>query len=313
MIHNSDVPSYAVVATLDTVPGTSGGEMALRQHIPYARQLLRSGHGVVMFDAATGSGKSKLLPSEIQLHLRGKLLALNPSTLDTKNVCTGASCKSCYRMGGRRQGGDRFSESRVVFATVGLVAKWYASGGSRDFRVYDGVFCDEMHLMESDPRYALLWELFMDISKTRQFLIVGASSTITSSMKARLDQVDVRWVRCHERPYPLERYIVTVATVRLLYEAMAYTAATLLKRGQTLLIFLPGKHEIEQVRDTLVSLGVNAQWVTPLHADLEEHEMQKAMDIVDHPKAILATSLAETSITLPQVDHVLDSGFSRFF
>ena len=85
MIRGSDVPSYAAVARLETVPGTPGGEMPLLQHVPDAKQLMKSGRGVVMFDAPCGSGKSVLLPSEIRVHLHRKLLALNPSTTDPSN------------------------------------------------------------------------------------------------------------------------------------------------------------------------------------------------------------------------------------
>ena len=93
MILNSDLPSYATVARLDTVPGTRFGGMPLQQHMRDVKQCIEnwwltgpSRHGFVIVDAATGSGKSVLLPSEIQKHITGKLLALNPSTIDTKNV-----------------------------------------------------------------------------------------------------------------------------------------------------------------------------------------------------------------------------------
>jgi len=43
------------------VPGTPGGEMALCKHMDHAKQLLKSDCGLVMFQAATGSGKSKLI------------------------------------------------------------------------------------------------------------------------------------------------------------------------------------------------------------------------------------------------------------
>ena len=245
-----------------------------------------SGHGLVIVDAATGSGKSVLLPSEIQKHITGKLLAFNPSTIDTKNVCTSATCKSCFRMGGQRQGGASFSDSRAVFVTVGLAFKWYACQGTLFFTSYDGVFCDELHQMESDPKYAFLFELFMQIAKTRRFLIVGASATISSSLATKLDQFGASWVKCQERPYPLERNIVTVPTVRHLYEAIAHTACALLRRGKTCLIFLPGKTEIDLVQQKMVAMRVNAQWITALHADLEECDMEKALSKVDHPRSL---------------------------
>ena len=78
-------------------------------------------------------------------------------------------------------------------------------------------------------------------------------------------------------------------------------------------MFLPGKREIEDVREAMVSRGVDPQWVVAVHADLDDRDLDRALSEVDHPKAMLSTSLAESSITLPQVDHVLDAGFSRSF
>ena len=104
MIRNSDVPSGATIERQGTVPGTIGGQLPLQSSMPHIRQLLRQGCQVMMVEAATGSGKSVLIPTESQKHIRRKLLVLNPSTIDTENVCQAAKCKSCYRMGGKRHG-----------------------------------------------------------------------------------------------------------------------------------------------------------------------------------------------------------------
>jgi len=312
MIRNSDVPSGAAIERQAPVLGTMGGQLPLQSKMPEIRQLLQQRSEVTMVQAATGSGKSVLIPTEFQQHIRGKLLALNPSTIDTENVCLSAKCKSCYRMGGKRYGGDDFAESRVVFVTVGLAAKWYTSHGIQFFEDYDGVFCDELHAMETDPHYSMLWEVFRYIATKRSFLIMGASATFSDSIEATLDQINTCWVRCHERPHPLERNIVTVYNVRLLYQAMADMTASILDRGESCLLFLPGRSEIEDMQDTLTrKKGISEQWISPLHADLEQHQIQEALAVVDHPKAILATSIAETSITLTQIDHVLDAGFCR--
>ena len=166
--------------------------------------------------------------------------------------------------------------------------------------------------METDPKYSMLWELFQSIASKRFFLRVGASATFSESMVAALDRLNTSWVRCEERPYSLECNIVTVVTVKLLYEAMAVMTAAILSRGESCLLFLPGKAEITAMQQALTEKkGIRAQWISLLHADLEKHQIEKALTAVSHPKVILATSLAQTSITIPHIDHVLDSGFCR--
>ena len=211
MLTSADVPSYVVFERLDTVPGTTDDELPLRKHLPEVREILASPGTMMMVNASAGSGKSRLLPVEIQKFLEGKLLCLNPGTIDTKKVCAHArtlGCKACYRLGGRRSGGDPRKDSRIEFATVGLAHKWYSSSGTTLFDKFDGVFCDEFHEMESDPKYAALFEMFKQIAEKRAFRIVGASATMSTSLVTNVSKcTNVSWVKCHERPHPLERNI----------------------------------------------------------------------------------------------------------
>jgi len=106
--------------------------------------------------------------------------------------------------------------------------------------------------------------------------------------------------------------VIEIPTLDTLYQAMAHVAARLLRREATVLIFLPGKGEIIQFRELLTKAeGVDDRWVVTLHADLEEDELRWARRVTKHPKAILSTSIAESALALPEVDHVLDSGRSR--
>ena len=330
----------------DSVPGANDNEMPLEKCIDAIHSKLtecidlcigKSPMGILMVEAATGSGKSVVLPAMIQKYMeqvtcesrkyrkrdysRGdrkhhwprKLLVLNPSTIDIRNVCKAAidrDVPSCFRMGhkcrGREPGGVKRS-SKIVFATVGIAAKWYACHGAEYFDEFGGVICDEMHKMESDVRYALLWELFLNIRQHRDFVLVGATATFSEQMTTQLRHLNCKWVHCTERRWPLQRFTVKVRN-RELYPAIAYTVRQLILRHQTCLVFLPGKQEIKEVTALLVNAGgVHPTQVSELHAELNEDEKIRAMSA----QAILSTSIAETSITLPELDHVLDAGLSR--
>ena len=312
MILNSDVPSSAEIARQESVSGTTDEQVPLHKHMPLLKELLQQKQPLTTVHAASGSGKSMLIPTEMSKHIRHKLLVLNPSTIDTENVCNLATCPACFRIGGKRHGGVDYAEAKIVFVTVDLAAQWYTVHGILGFQDFDGVFCDDMHDMEFNPKYSMLWEVFRIIARNRDFLIVGASATFSDAMKKALDLLKTRWVRCQERPQPLERNIVTVFNVKQLYEAMAHMTAAIIERKESCLLFLPGKLEISDMQQTLTEKkGIPGTWISQLHADLGQNQIAEALNVVSHPKVILATSIAETSITLPQIEHVLDAGFCR--
>ena len=221
MLQLLDVPSYAVIKRMESVPGVRGNELPLEQYMPRIRELLHAPQSPVVVEAATGSGKSKLLPSEFYWAINGEVLVLNPSTIDTMNVCSQQRAPSQWAMGGGRWGGDT-RWGKIHFHTVGLAFKHYASQGADAFKLFEGVLFDEAHLLESDPIYALLWEVFLCIAKTRRLSMLCASATFSERLRERLKNLNARWVSCHERPYELQRNIVSVATTQQVYDAIAY-------------------------------------------------------------------------------------------
>ena len=74
------------------------------------------------------------------------------------------------------------------------------------------------------------------------------------------------------------------------------------------LVFLPGRREIEQTCVALEQAGLIA---TPLYGALSIREQQRALDPSGPPRVIVATNIAETSLTIDGVTHVIDSGLSR--
>jgi HrpA-like RNA helicase len=92
---------------------------------------------------------------------------------------------------------------------------------------------------------------------------------------------------------------------------LTHLVKSLLDRDLTVLVFLPGKTEIMQVLHALEKVGVESKSIVPLHGDLEYDEIQRAKKPTSFSRAVLATSKAETSITLSDVDAVIDLGISR--
>ena len=77
------------------------------------------------------------------------------------------------------------------------------------------------------------------------------------------------------------------------------------------MVFLPGKYEIFDVAALLKKGGVEARAIVPFHGELEFEQLEKAKIPTHYPRIVLATSKAETSLTLADADFVVDLGLSR--
>jgi hypothetical protein len=98
--------------------------------MPRLRHLLRSGYRHIQVDSATGSGKSREVPSVAGEEVWGKLLVLTPSTVDVNGMQQDARLPSRFYMGGEIEGGATFSRSNGQFPYCGRHAV-YCSKGSR--------------------------------------------------------------------------------------------------------------------------------------------------------------------------------------
>ena len=111
----------------------------------------------------------------------------------------------------------------------------------------------------------------------------------------------------------MQDYVVTVSSRDCFYKAIAYIAASLLKRDGTSLVFLPGKSEIEEVSRILVDeLQIPNDKVHKLHSDLDETTKNRVVRAFREARIVLATSLAQTSLTVPDVDYVMVRQCFRF-
>ena len=93
-------------------------------------------------------------------------------------------------------------------------------------------------------------------------------------------------------------------------KSLEHDVALDIKAGKDVLIFQPGKREIDACITVLRSLGAKANFY-PLHADLLPADQDRCLEPSDLPKCIVATNVAEASLTLPGVQVVRDSGLER--
>jgi len=84
----------------------------------------------------------------------------------------------------------------------------------------------------------------------------------------------------------------------------------MLQKKRNVLVFLPGKREIESFIFDLRDTGVQAE-IIPLHADMTSADQTLALGSYLQPKCVVSTNVAQTSITIPDIDVVVDSGMER--
>lgn len=128
-------------------------------------------------------------------------------------------------------------------------------------------------------------------------------------MSATLDQQrllrvhpDAKTLRIEGRTFPIEE--------RPRGASIEADAAKLLGEGKNVLIFQPGVQEILDCIAKLQRLGVDAELV-PLHSKQSRFEQQHAFRSYARPKCVIATNIAETSLTIEDIDAVIDSGLEK--
>lgn len=86
--------------------------------------------------------------------------------------------------------------------------------------------------------------------------------------------------------------------------------ARFVKKGKNVLAFQPGKKEIERTIEILQRMDIKAELI-PLHGDLTLEAQDLAFKKYDKPKVVVATNIAQTSITIEDINAVVDSGLER--
>jgi ATP-dependent helicase HrpB len=257
----------------------------------------------VVVTAAPGAGKTTRVPP--RLTAEGAVLLLQPRRVAARAIARRIAAEQHWTVGREVGWQVRFerrfsSDTRLLVATEGvLTARLQQDPLLSDFRT---VVLDEFHerSIHADLGLALARQAWIARADLR---IVVMSATIDASRVAGFlggcPVVDVPG-----RVYPVE----------IGYQAgmsMEHAIAARLPRlNGAMLCFLPGAPEIRQVADR-VTLGERAVRVLPLHGGLDADDQDAALSPASGPRVILATNLAETTVTVPDVTVVVDSGLHK--
>ena len=285
------------------------------------RVVTASRGGAVVVTAPPGSGKTTLVPAAVldDLPADQRVVLLQPRRLAARSVA-----RQIARLRGSAVGDEvgyqvRFDarvgpRTRLVVETTGIMLRRLV--GDVSLPGIGAVVLDEFHerTLEMDLVLGLLVQLRRTLRPDLRIVVMSATLAAgpvaallgdvggpcaVVHAEGRVHPVDVRYLRHGDRRDLVE--LVAEAVPRAL-------AAT----DGHVLVFLPGVGEIRRCEDALAgAAGRQGYAIVPLFGELPPERQDDALADIGCRKVILATNVAETSLTIPGVTAVVDSGLAR--
>ena len=283
--------------------------------LPQLLDALRAGSSAVLV-APPGAGKTTAVAPALldEPWCTGQVLLLSPRRLAAR----AAAERIAELMGGvpggivgyaTRMDSKQSAATRILVLTEGIFVRRIQD--DPELGGISAVLFDEVHERSLDSDFGLALALDAQAALRPNLRIVPMSATLDGArFAALLDDAPV--LESEGRIQPLElRHIGRAAEKRIEDEMAGAVRRALVEEAEgDLLAFLPGVAEIERTAERLEGLGVE---VHRLHGSLDPATQRAAIrpSREGRRKVILATSIAETSLTIDGVRIVIDSGLSR--
>ncbi len=279
-----------------------------------------AGHPVVIVAGETGSGKTTQLP-KICLQLGRRAIGhTQPRRIAARSVAERLAAELTVPLGDLVGYQVRFTkvagrDTRVKVMTDGVLLA--EIGTDRDLRRYDTIIVDEAH--ERSLNIDFLLGYLRQLSSRRPDLkIIITSATIdTERFAAHFADASGRpapIVEVSGRSYPVEvRYRpLLVEGVVDQVAGISAAVAELSELGSgDILIFLSGEREIRDAAQAITGMQLRSTEVLPLYARLSAAEQHRVFSGHSGRRIVLATNVAETSLTVPGIRYVIDTGLAR--
>ncbi|WP_309086337.1 ATP-dependent helicase HrpB [Chelativorans sp.] len=275
--------------------------------------------GKAVLVAPPGAGKTTLVPLALldqPWSASGRIVLLEPRRLAAR-----AAARRMAALLGEEPGGtvgyamrmERkvSARTRILVVTEGVLARMIIDDPSLEG--VSAVIFDEFHERSLDGDFALALALDVKGALRPDLRLIVMSATLDGARVAGL-LGGAPVLESEGRSFPVEIRYAERAPDTAIEAAVASAVRELIaEEGGSVLAFLPGQREIARTQELLAGRLPDAVDVVPLHGGLEG----PAQDAAIRPaapgrrKVVLATSIAETSVTIDGVTAVVDSGLSR--
>lgn len=283
--------------------------------LPDLLQLLRAGSNAVLV-APPGAGKTTAVAPALlgEDWCTGEVLLLSPRRLAARAAAERMATLAGENVGQRfgyatRMDTRRSAATRVTVATEGIFVNRIQS--DPELAGVSAVLFDEVHERSLDSDFGLALALDAQAALRPDLRLVAMSATLDGARFSAL-MGDAPVMKSEGRSWPLDlRHLGRAADARI-EDSVAGAIRTALREAEGgVLAFLPGVAEIERVAERLGE--VPGAVVHKLHGSLEPAAQRAAIarDPEARRKIVLATSIAETSLTLEGIRIVVDSGLAR--
>ncbi len=271
----------------------------------------------VILKAQPGAGKSTYFPLQLLQHnvINGKIVMLEPRRLAAKNIAHYLAKQLGERVGeqvGYRIKGDtRVGKmTRLEIVTEGIMTRMLQS--DPELPGVGLLIFDEFHERNIHADTSLAFALEVQEALREDLKIVVMSATLDDQALQSL-LPDAEYIESQGRSYPIDYHYKPVGVNDRLIAVMAKAIRSAIHSEKgSLLAFLPGMAAIRQLAAELSDMEPDID-VYPLYGKLSFAEQQQAIAPCcdGRRKIVLATNIAETSLTIEGIRIVVDSGLER--
>lgn len=274
---------------------------------------------VVVVVGETGSGKTTQLPKmALELALSegrtGMVGCTQPrrlaATSVAKRVAEELSVQSGNEVGHEVRFDKRTTkDTQVKFMTDGILLAELQ--GDRNLRKYHTIIIDEAHERSLNIDF-LLGILNQLIQRRKDLRVVISSATLDAGRFSEFF-FKAPMVMVEGRTFPVEDFFLPSTNSEYLADQVVRGVEWVDAYDRTgdVLVFLPGEREIREAANAVEDRGFRDTEVLPVFARLSMGDQQRIFQSSRKRRIVLATNVAETSLTIPGIVYVIDSGLAR--
>ncbi len=279
--------------------------------LDYKDQILEAidSHQVTIVVAETGAGKSTQVPQYLAEHGYTKVIVTQPRILAARNLSSRVREEWALRnkedsdhIIGYRTAHERDDspDTKILYCTDGLqLVREITGAGTSNRQV---LILDEVHEWNENMEVLVAWAK-KRCQEEPNFKVVIMSATIETDALASYFGTDAV-INVPGRSFGV--------TKRRGTDVISEIINQITTKQSNMLVFLPGKSEIQDVSEAVQAKATAAGVpIIPLHSQLEATAQQQAFASYPNGKIILATNIAQTSVTIDDIDIVIDSGLER--
>lgn len=258
-------------------------------------------HAFTIICAETGAGKSTQVPQFLS-SIVNQVVVTEPRVMAAKTLAQRVAEEMNVSVGedvGYRTAYDSCcsENTKIMYCTDGLQLIQTIFNNDNDEEKV--LIIDEVHEWNLNIETLIAWARYMYGKWNTKVVIMSATLDTIKLMGFLGEDLDVLNVpgtlydvEMEERPS----------------DDLIYTILESIECEKNTLVFVPGKREIYNVMDELKKTDAV---VLPLHGEMEWDEQKKCLETYSKPKVIVTTNVAQTSLTIPDIEVVVDTGTAR--